>query len=104
MLVNLLAQSSITQKELRSIVNPLIEVCSEVLPVLIAVVGALGAIWCIVLGVKYARADDPQEHEKAKNGLKNAIIGFILIFVLLIALKLGVSVFTTWWESYLTAA
>lgn len=105
LLANLLAgtQSSITEKELSNIVQPLIDVCENVLPVLIAVIGAVGAIWCIILGVKYARAEDPQEHEKAKNGLKNAIIGFVLIFVLLIALKVGVSVFKNWWTDYPTA-
>ncbi len=43
------------------VVQPLLEVCGVVVPVLLAVVGALGAIWCIVLGVKYAQATDPQE-------------------------------------------
>ncbi len=92
--------AAITQKELSNIVEPLIEICNAVLPVFLAVVGAVGAIWCVVLGIKYARADDPQEHEKAKNGLKNAIIGFVLIFVLLVALKIGVSVFTNWYSNY----
>ncbi len=102
MLVNFLAAaSSISEKELRTIVQPLIDVCNTVLPILLSVVGAVGAIWCVILGVKYARADEPQEHEKAKNGLKNAIIGFVLIFVLLLALHMGVSVFTNWWTEYL---
>ena len=51
------------------------------------IVGAVGALYCILLGVKYAKAGEPQEREKAKGQLKNAIIGFVLIFVLLILLK-----------------
>ncbi len=94
---NLLA---VTEKDLNQIVKPLIDVLGVLVPVLLGVVGAVGAIWCIVLGVKYARADDPQEHEKAKNGLKNAIIGFVLVFVLLIALKIGVDVFANWYRTY----
>ncbi len=97
MLNNMLA---ITKDNLAKVVQPLLEVCGVAVPVLLTVVGALGAIWCITLGVKYAQATDPQEHEKAKNGLKNAIIGFVLIFVLLIALQVGISVFSGWWESY----
>lgn len=91
---------AITTDNLLKIVQPLLEVCNVVVPVLLAVVGALGAIWCIVLGVKYAQASDPQEHEKAKESLKNSIIGFVLIFVLLIALQIGLGVFSGWWEGY----
>jgi threonine/homoserine/homoserine lactone efflux protein len=69
--------------------------------ILLAVVGAVGALWCILLGVRYARADDPQEHEKAKKGLINAIVGFVLIFVLLIMLNIGTNVLTEWWSKNL---
>jgi hypothetical protein len=67
---------------------------------MLSVVGAVGALWCILLGVKYAKADDPQEHEKAKKGLINAIVGFVLIFVLLIMLNIGAKVLTDWWATY----
>jgi hypothetical protein len=67
---------------------------------MLAVVGAVGALWCILLGVKYAKADDPQEHEKAKKGLVHAIIGFVLIFVLLSMLNIGTNVLTDWWNGY----
>ena len=97
MLLNLLAISS---NDMEKIVKPVLEVCNVLVPVLLAVVGAVGAIWCILLGVKYARADDPQEHEKAKKGLINAIICFVLIFVLLIMLQVGLGIFTEWWSNY----
>lgn len=42
----------------------------------------------MILGVKFAKAEEQQDREKAKQGLKNAIIGFLLIFVLLLALKI----------------
>lgn len=91
---------AMSQADLNKIVAPVIEVCNSVVPILLAVVGAVGAIFCIILGVKYARADEPQEHEKAKQGLKNAIIGFVLIFILLIMLKVGVEIFTNYWSNY----
>lgn len=100
-LMNLIADT-VSEKDLNEIVKPLLDVLKVVVPVLLGVIGAVGAIWCIVLGVKYARADDPQEHEKAKGGLKNAIIGFVLIFVLLIALQIAVVVFTNWYRNYET--
>ena len=86
--------------DLNSIVQPVLYLCTSLVPVLLGVVGAVGALWCILLGVKYAKADDPQEHEKAKKGLINAIVGFVLIFVLLIMLNIGVGVFTDWWSTY----
>ena len=92
--------SAISEKDLNQIVAPLLEVLRVLVPVLLGVVGSVGAIWCIVLGVKYAKAEDPQEHEKAKSSLKNSIIGFVLIFVLLVALQIAVSIFTSWYRNY----
>ena len=91
---------AISERDLNQIVKPLLEVLGVVVPVLLSVVGALGAIWVIFLGVKYAKAEEPQEHEKARANLKHAIIGFVLIFVLLIAVRVGLSVFTDWYVNY----
>ena len=86
--------------DLNSIIQPVLDICKTLVPIMLAVVGAVGGLWCILLGVKYAKADDPQEHEKAKKGLINAIVGFVLIFVLLIMLKIGGNIFTDWWANY----
>ena len=85
---------------LKSIIQPVLDICDTLVPIMLMVVGAVGALWCILLGVKYAKADDPQEHEKAKKGLVNAIVGFVLIFILLIMLKIGTGVLTEWWDGY----
>lgn len=86
--------------DMNSIIQPIIDVCATLVPILLTVVGSVGSLWCILLGVRYAKADDPQEHEKAKKGLINAIVGFVLIFVLLIMLNIGTDVFTEWWSTY----
>ena len=91
---------AMSESDLNKIVDPLLEVLKVLVPVLLGVVGALGTVWVIILGVKYARAEEPQEHEKARNSLKNAIIGFVLIFVLLIALQVGLTIFTNWYKTY----
>ena len=91
---------AMSEKDLNQIVKPLLEVLGILVPVLLSVVGAVGTIWVIFLGVKYAKAEEPQEHEKARNNLKNAIIGFVLIFVLLVALQIGLSIFTNWYKTY----
>ena len=91
---------AMNEKDVNSVVKPLLDVLGVLVPVLLGVVGAVGAIWVIFLGVKYAKAEEPQEHEKARANLKHAIIGFVLIFVLHIAVRVGLSVFTDWYVNY----
>ena len=91
---------AMSQKDLENIVKPLTDVLGVLVPVLLGVVGSVGAVWVIFLGVKFARAEEPQDHEKAKNNLKNAIIGFVLIFVLLVALQIALTIFTNWYKTY----
>ncbi|MDR1059749.1 MAG: pilin [Clostridiales bacterium] len=76
--------------------QPITSLLNMVLPPALLLVGAIGAIFCIFLGVKFAKAEEPQEREKAKNALKNAIIGFVLIFVLLVVLRVGLQAMTNW--------
>ena len=76
--------------------NPIIDLLDMVLGPALAIVGALGAIFCVLLGVKYAKAEEPQDREKAKHGLRNAIVGFVLIFVLLVGLKIGLPAMEEW--------
>lgn len=78
------------------IVAPIVELLNGLVNPLLLIVVALGTIYAIVLGVKYAKAEEPQDREKAKNALKNAIIGFVLIFVLILALKLLTPALTQW--------
>ena len=95
-----LVSYAMSEKDLNNIVKPLTDVLGVLVPVLLGVVGAVGAIWVIFLGVKYAKAEEPQEHEKARQNLKSAIIGFVLIFVLLVALQIGLNIFTNWYRTY----
>ncbi len=91
---------AMSTSDMNKIIQPILDVSKVLVPALLAVVGALGAIYCILLGVKFARASEPQEHENAKKALQHAIVGFIIIFVLLIMLQVGVTIFTDWWQNY----
>ena len=64
-------------------------------PILLVVI-ALGAIYSIFLGVKLAKAEEPQDKQKAKGQLKNAIIGFLLIFVLIVVLRVATGPLLDW--------
>ena len=79
-----------------SVVAPVVDLLNAILGPALLVVGAVGALYCVLLGVKYARAEEPQDREKAKSHLKNALIGFVLIFVLLVVLKILMPVLTNW--------
>ena len=79
-----------------SITKPIVGLIDSLLSPALAIVGAVGSLYCVVLGVKYAKAEEPQDREKAKGHLKNAIIGFVLIFVLMLALKLAMPILQQW--------
>lgn len=79
-----------------TVVNPIITLLNNLLGPILGLVGAIGALYCVLLGVKFAKAEEPQEREKAKTHLKNAIIGFALIFILIVGLKLGMDAMIDW--------
>lgn len=91
-------ESSVEPPELEKVTAPIIGLIDSAFNVIVPVVAALGAIFCVVLGVKYSKAEEPQEREKAKSHLKAAIIGFVIIFVLVVALKIGTSVMIPWMQ------
>lgn len=81
------------------VVAPIVSLLNSLMAPLLAIVGALGTLYCVILGVKYAKAEEPQEREKAKGALKNAVIGFVLIFVLILALNMLMPVMIKWVNS-----
>ncbi len=76
--------------------NTIVAMINSLLAPILAIVGAVGTLYCVLLGVKFAKAEEPQDREKAKTHLKNAIIGFVLIFVLIVALNLMMPQFEKW--------
>ena len=79
-----------------TVTKPIVGLIESLLTPALAIVGAVGSLYCVVLGVKYAKAEEPQDREKAKGHLKSAIIGFVLIFVLMLALKLAMPILQQW--------
>lgn len=78
------------------VAQPIVELLNELMTPLLMVVGALGSLYCVILGIKYAKAEEPQDREKAKGSLKSAVLGFILIFVLMLALNLMMPQMVNW--------
>lgn len=88
-----------TGANLSGVVNPIIALVNSLMGPALALVTALGSLYCVLLGVKFAKAEEPQDREKAKTHLKNAIIGFVLIFVLILALNLAKEPLIRWVEN-----
>ncbi len=89
----------LTSNPFEQMMRPIVNLLDMAINPILTLVGAIGAIYCIFLGIKLAKAEEPQDREKAKGALKNALIGFILIFVLMLALKLGLPAMQTWMNS-----
>ena len=92
------------EEKLNDAVKPIVDLINAAFGPAMAIVGALGAVFCISLGVKFAKAEEPQDREKAKHGLRNAIIGFALIFILLIALKVFLPILMGYAEGVTTSS
>ena len=78
------------------ILQPVLEILNAILWPAIALVGALGTVYCIVLGVKLAKSDEAGSREKAKKDLIGAIVGFVIIFVLIVGLKIAMPILQDW--------
>lgn len=85
--------------DLNPIIAPVLEVLDAILWPLITVVIAIGTIYCVFLGVKIAKSDEQNSREKAKKDLIGAIIGFCIIFVLIVSLKIAVPILEEWVKS-----
>jgi len=81
---------------LNHVLAPVLEVLNAILWPAIGLVGAVGTIYCIVLGVKLAKSDEAGSREKAKKDLIGAIIGFVVIFVLIVGLKVLMPILQDW--------
>ena len=83
---------------LDGVAAPIVALINSIMGPALALVTAIGTLYCVLLGVKFAKAEEPQEREKAKSHLKSAIIGFVLIFVLILALNLAKDPLIKWVE------
>lgn len=81
----MLGEEELTQVE--KIVKPIDELFDVMIIPLLSLIGGAGTIYAIVLGVQYSKAESSDKREEAKKRLVNTIIGFVVVFVLLIILR-----------------
>ena len=96
LLVKALRKNGLLAVDFTPVIAPVLEILNAILWPAIALVGAVGTIYCIVLGVKLAKSDEQNSREKAKKDLIGAIVGFLLIFVLIVSLKIALPILKEW--------
>ena len=89
-------RSMLAAIDFNPILAPVLEVLNAILWPAIGLVGSIGTIQCSILGVKLAKADEAGSREKAKKDLIGAIIGFVVIFVLIVGLKIAMPILQDW--------
>ena len=83
--MNKLATNLLAAKvDFAPLIAPVLDVLNALLWPCIAIVGAVGMIYCIFLGIKIAKSDEQNSREKAKKDLIGAIVGFLIIFILMV--------------------
>lgn len=101
-MLNAVRNSMLAAIDFNPVLAPVLEVLNAILWPAIALVGAIAMIYCIVLGIKVAKADEAGSREKAKKDLIGAIIGFVTIFVLIVALKIAMPILQDWVGTQIT--
>ncbi len=79
-----------------NLILPILNLVNGYTGTLLLIVSSLGAIQCIFLGVRFAKAESAEELEQAKKNIRDFIIGFLLIFVLIVAMRAGMPGLCKW--------
>lgn len=82
------SEASEATKQLTNIANEIFKYAGYVLIPVMIVVGVAGIFYSIYLGVNLAKADSADKRQEAKSRMVNAIIGFVVIFVLVLLMYL----------------
>lgn len=80
-------------------VDPLYDAITTIGPYAISVVLVLGIIYGVILGVRFAKAEKPEDRATLQKVLINGIIGFLSVVVLLGILYAIRGPLVTWMNS-----
>ena len=79
-------ESGLNESETNSAVSPIYDFLDQFGPLLIGMLLGVGTLYCIILGVNYAKAEKGEERDTAKKKAVNAAISFGVIIILVILL------------------
>ena len=92
----MLFKTMLAAVDFNPVIKPVLDVLNAILWPAISIVGSVGTIYCIFLGVRIAKSDEQNSREKAKKDLLGAIIGFLIVFILIVALKILMPIMQDW--------
>lgn len=75
----------------KNIIVPILKVLDQLLVPVIIILGVAGAIYGIVLGVQFSKAETADKRDETKKRLINAVIGVVIMLVALIGMKIFVA-------------
>ena len=75
----------------KNIIVPILKVLDQLLIPVIIILGVAGAIYGIVLGVQFSKAETADKRDETKKRLINAVIGVVIMLVALIGMKIFVA-------------
>lgn len=78
--------SSLDKPNENATTGPIYDFLDAFGPALIALLSAVAVIYCVVLGVQYAKAEKGEERDAAKKKAVNAAISFFVIIILVVML------------------
>ena len=87
-LLDLTDKTSDATQGLSNIAKQIFNYAGYILIPVMIVVGVAGIFYSIYLGVNLAKADSADKRQEAKSRMVNAIIGFVVVFVLVLLMYL----------------
>lgn len=86
-IMNLLSPTE-SDHGLSNLANEIFKYAGYILIPVMIIVGVAGIFYSVYLGVQLAKADSADKRQEAKSRMINAIIGFVVIFVLVLLMYL----------------
>ena len=74
------------ESEWMAMMKTLVKIVDQFLPVAMIMLGVVGAIWVIVLGVQYGKAESDEVKNEAKKKLINTLVGVCIGLLIMIVL------------------
>lgn len=88
---------------LKDAIAPVVALVKEAVPVLLTLFCAVMGVLAVMHAFVYAKAEDPQQKQVAKQKLVNLIIAFLIAFALNVVFTILTPMMTDWVSTFTSA-